>query len=78
MKFVFMPGRSFQSAMLKIGVAHAGACEEPCAGMEGMGQFRAFNSRATNSGQTNKEMKIHSNDVFKVSVFMTSSAVLLK
>ena len=37
--------------MLKIGVAHAGACEEPCAGMVGMGQFRAFNSRATNSGQ---------------------------
>jgi hypothetical protein len=50
---IFNSGHSFQSAMLKISVAHAGACEEPCAGMEGMGQFRAFNSRATNSGQIN-------------------------
>ena len=40
--------------MLKIGVAHAGACEEPCAGMEGMGQFQAFNSRVTNSGGSKK------------------------
>ena len=52
MKLIFTPGRSFQSSMLVISVAHAGDCEEPCAGMEGMGQFRAFNSRATNSGQT--------------------------
>ena len=37
--------------MLKIEVVHSGACEEPCAGMEGMGHFQAFNSRATNSGE---------------------------
>jgi hypothetical protein len=54
MSFIFPPGRSFQSSMLKINVAHAGACEEPCAGMEGMGQFQAFNRRATNSGGTEK------------------------
>ena len=78
MNNIFSSGRSFQSSMLKIGVAHAGACEEPCAGMEGMGQCIAFNSRAINSSQTNKEMKICSNYLFQVSVFMTSSVVLLK
>merc|ERR1711874_342819 len=49
-KNVRRQGRSFQSDMLKIEVAHQGACEEPCPGMDGMGHFQAFNTRATNTG----------------------------
>ena len=36
--------------MLKIEVAHSGSCKEPCEGMEGIGLFQAFNTRATNTG----------------------------
>merc|ERR1712106_269430 len=43
-------GRSFQSAQLSLEVSHDGACKVPCPGMEDLGQFQAFDSRATNSG----------------------------
>merc|ERR1712179_896529 len=49
-KMVRRQGRSFQSKMLKIEVAHPGSCSEPCAEMSGMGQFQAFDSMATNNG----------------------------
>ena len=44
-------GRSYQSAMLMLEVAYSGSCEEPCDGMESMGHFQSFFSRATNTGE---------------------------
>merc|ERR1712243_434496 len=49
-KMVSRQGRSFQNKMLKIEVAHSGACTEPCEEMAGMGSFQAFTSQATNNG----------------------------
>jgi len=49
-KMVRRQGRSFQSAQLSLEVSHAGVCKVPCPGMEDLGQFQAFDSRATNSG----------------------------
>ena len=43
-------GRSFQNALLKLEISHPGPCRSPCAGMEELGQFEVFGSRATNSG----------------------------
>ena len=37
--------------MLRVLVAYSGACEEPCDGMESMGHFQSFFSRATNTGE---------------------------
>merc|ERR1711892_777455 len=48
-KMVRRQGRSFQSAQLSLEVSHDGACKVPCPGMEDLGQFQAFDSRATNS-----------------------------
>ena len=44
-------GRSFESKMLKIEVDYYGSCREPCPGMQSLGQFQAFGSRATNYGE---------------------------
>ena len=44
-------GRSFQNTQLSVEVSHPGACQAICPGMEGLGHFQAFNTRATNSGK---------------------------
>merc|ERR1711936_67324 len=49
-KMVRRQGRSFQNSQLSVEVSHDGACQDPCAGMEQLGQFQAFNVRATNVG----------------------------
>merc|ERR1712106_439965 len=49
-KSIRRQGRSFQSAQLSLEVSHDGACKVPCPGMEDLGQFQAFDSKATNSG----------------------------
>ena len=43
-------GRSFNSAQLKVEVSHPGPCTSPCEGMDQLGHFQAFGSKATNSG----------------------------
>ena len=43
-------GRSFNSPQLKVEISHGGPCTSPCAGMEQLGHFQAFGSKATNSG----------------------------
>merc|ERR1711881_132950 len=49
-RMVRRQGRSFQNSQLAIEVSHQGACKAPCAGMEDLGHFQAFNTRATNTG----------------------------
>lgn len=39
-------------------VSYPGACREPCAGMESLGQFQAFGSPATNYGEIEKWRKL--------------------
>ena len=43
-------GRSFNSPQLKVEISHGGPCTSPCAGMDQLGHFQAFGSKATNSG----------------------------
>merc|ERR1711887_20334 len=49
-KMIRRQGRSFHNSQLSIEISHDGACKDPCPGMEGLGQFQAFNTRATNTG----------------------------
>merc|ERR1712142_550716 len=43
-------GRSFSSPQLSLSVSHPGPCKNPCAGMEELGHYQAFNTKATNNG----------------------------
>ena len=43
-------GGSFQRVQLKLEISYLGPCNSPCEGMQHLGQFQAFGSKATNSG----------------------------
>ena len=43
-------GGSFQSLQLKLEISYLGPCRSPCEGMQTLGHFQAFGSKATNSG----------------------------
>ena len=43
-------GGSFQSVQLKLEISYLGPCWSPCEGMQQLGHFQEFGSKATNSG----------------------------